>query len=318
MSEESRSSIIVGIVRASRLIFIFVVAVAGLALHSSAQILAEGFESATFPPAGWVVQNNSTIIGTNGNCWNRFTTTPWAPHTGVGHAGANFNCTSGANTISGWLIGPNVIFENGQRIRFWTRKGAVATDFPDRLELRLSTNGAGTFTGTTADSVGDFVTLLVSVNPTLVTGVYPTAFTEFTGIITGLPGPTSGRFAFRYYVTNGGPTGANSDIISIDDVVLQLAPTPAGVSVSGLVQSARGRGLADATVEITSFSGVTRRTTTSDFGYFTFEDVEVGQDYVLNVVSRRYSFVPQVVNVSDTITDLIFTPVSVKPSKIPF
>ena len=75
-------------------------------------------------------------------------------------------------------------------------------------------------TGTTSTDVGTFTTLVLSVNPTLVTGVYPTAFTQFTATVSGLPGVSSGRFAFRYFVTNGGPSGANSDIISIDDVLV--------------------------------------------------------------------------------------------------
>ena len=157
MSHENRSCTFIRVVSASRLIFIFIVAVAALALQLRAQILTEGFESTTFPPTGWVIQNASSPLGTNTNCWNRFTTTPWPPRTGVGHAGANFNCTAGAGTISGWLMGPETVFENGQLIRFWTRKGTT-DNFPDRLELRLSTNGASTSTGGTADSVGDFTT----------------------------------------------------------------------------------------------------------------------------------------------------------------
>ncbi|MBL0119825.1 MAG: hypothetical protein IPP89_12785 [Saprospiraceae bacterium] len=38
-----------------------------------------------------------------------------------------------------------------------------------------------------------------------------------------MPGAGCRRIAFRYFVTNGGPSGINSDIISIDDVVLTTA-----------------------------------------------------------------------------------------------
>lgn len=54
-------------------------------------------------------------------------------------------------------------------------------------------------------------------NPSLITGVYPTSWTKFTATVSGLAGPTSGRVAFRYFVTNGGPSGANSDYIGIDE-----------------------------------------------------------------------------------------------------
>jgi hypothetical protein len=192
---------------------------------AEAQQLTEGFELVTFPPTGWAVRNQSTTIGTNTTCWNRFTATPWAPNSGTGHAGANFNCTTGANTISGWLLSSQMTnLQNGQQVTFFTRKGAPDS-FADRLQLRLCLDttpdscGAAGSTGATSADVGNFTTLLVDVNPTLVLGVYPTAYTQFSATLSGLPaGPNSGRIAFRYFVTNGGPTGANSDIISVDDI----------------------------------------------------------------------------------------------------
>lgn len=198
-------------------------------LAAQAQQLTEGFEAATWPSPGddgtWIIRNQSTAIGTNTTCWNRFTTTPWTPHTGVGHAGANFNCTSGTNTISGWAISKQMTnLQNGNVVSFWTRKASPDT-FPDRLQLRLCIDtspdscGAAGSTGATSSDVGSFTTLLVDVNPTLVTGVYPTVFTLFSATLSGLPaGPNNGRIAFRYFVTSGGPSGANSDIMSIDDV----------------------------------------------------------------------------------------------------
>ena len=192
-----------------------------------AQQLTEGFENATFPPTGWIVRNQSAVIGSNPTCWNRFTTAPWAPNTGAGHAGGNFNCTSGANTISGWLIAaPLINLQNGQTVTFFTRKGDPDS-FADRLEVRLCLDatpdscGAAGSTGTTSTDVGSFTTLLTSVNPTLALGVYPVTYTMFSATLSGLPaGPNTGRIAFRYFVTNGGPSGANSDIMSIDDVAV--------------------------------------------------------------------------------------------------
>ncbi len=207
--------------------------------------LTEGFEG-TFPPAGWITRNQSTVIGTNTNCWNAFTTTPWAPNTGTGHAGANFNCTSGNNTISGWLLSSQLTaINNGDQVTFWTRTFDPAS-FADRLQVRLCVDvaagscGLAGSTGTLATDVGDFTVLLVDVNPTLTPTGYPSVFTQFTATITGLSGPSNGRIAFRYFVTSGGPSGANSDIISIDDVqvipaVLNYAATPAALTYSGLV-----------------------------------------------------------------------------------
>lgn len=198
-----------------------------VATAAPAQQLTEGFEG-TFPPASWLVRNQSAPVGTNIGCWNLFTgTTPWAAHAGANHTGANFNCTSGAGEISGWLItAPLASLQNGNQVSFWTRKGSPDS-YADRLELRLCLDttpdscGAAGSTGSAAGDVGSFTTLLLSVNPTLVLGVYPVVFTQYTATLSGLPAGTStGRVAFRYWVTSGGPSGSNSDIISIDDVLV--------------------------------------------------------------------------------------------------
>lgn len=78
--------------------------------------------------------------------------------------------------------------------------------------------------------MGDFTTLLLSINPTLLTNEYPEAWTQYTVTISGLPAPTSGRIAFRYFVTNGGSAGDNSNYIGIDNVV--YTPTDDGGSAS--------------------------------------------------------------------------------------
>ena len=94
------------------------------------------------------------------------------------------------------------------------------------MQVRISTNGASTNVGTTNISVGDFTTTVIDINPGLTTTGYPTVYTQYTFTISGLAGPTTGRIAFRYFVTNGGPTGTNSDAIAIDDFVYTPAGTP--------------------------------------------------------------------------------------------
>lgn len=197
---------------------------------AQAQQLTEGFEG-TYPPTGWIRRNQSTTIGGNTNCWNLFFpppgtggNEPWLAHGGNNHTGANFNCTSGDNTISGWFITPNMAaLQNGNQLTFWSRAGG---SFADRLQARLCLGaadacGAAGSTGATSTDVGTFTTVLLDINPTLLPTGYPTTFTQFSATLAGLPaGPNEGRIAFRYFVTNGGPTGANSNILSIDDVVV--------------------------------------------------------------------------------------------------
>jgi len=199
-----------------------------LGTNAFSQPFNESFNDiTTLVPGGWFMQNNSVPLGITG--WSQGVPTPTGPfnsNSGATNAyiTANFNnTTGGTGTISNWLLTPNRTFRNGDVLTFYTRVPGVGTIYPDRLEVRLSTNGASTNVGTGAAAFGDFSTLLLSVNPSLSTANYPTgypfAWTQLTVTISGLPAPTSGRIGFRYFVTAAGPTGTNSDYIGIDDVV---------------------------------------------------------------------------------------------------
>lgn len=108
------------------------------------------------------------------------------PNAADADVGANFNCTAGTGTISGWLVSPEILFNNGYEIKFWARIATADGSFPDRIELILFTSWASVNAGTTATSVGDFTTVLLSVNPDLLTTGYPEVYTEYTGTISGL------------------------------------------------------------------------------------------------------------------------------------
>jgi len=176
----------------------------------------------TLPGAGWALQNLSEPLGTTD--WFQGSPTTFPAHEGAPEAyiGANFNnTTGGTGVISNWLMTPEIELFNGTQMSFWTRVPSNA--FPDRLEVRLSTSGASTFAGASSTDVGDFDTLLLSIDPNL-EGNYPTDWTEFTVTVSGLAAPTSGRLAFRYFVTDAGPSGANSNYIGIDTVSV-IQPT---------------------------------------------------------------------------------------------
>jgi hypothetical protein len=186
----------------------------GASMRSS---FSEGFDDiTTLPAAGWALINNSAPVGTT-SWFQASATAPFPAHSGTAtsYIGANFNNTAGTGTISNWLLTPETALANGHTMSFWTRVPA-ASSWPDRLEVRLSTNGASQDIGTTATSVGDFTTILLSVNPDLTVGGYPDVWTQYTVTISGLAAPTTGRIAFRYFVTGGGPSGNNSNYIGID------------------------------------------------------------------------------------------------------
>lgn len=73
--------------------------------------------------------------------------------------------------------------------------------------------------------------------------------------------------------------------------------------------NAHGHGIRRAQVTLTDSNGTTRTAITGTFGYYRFDDVEVGQTYVVSVRSSRFGFASdtQVLSVNDEISDLTFT-----------
>lgn len=198
--------------------------------YLNAQVLqTQGFDltTAALVTAGWQITNVSEPLGTG--AWSIPYDVPTASSSfgglaRAGHAGGansfalvNYTSTTGAGLISNWLISPNITVQNGDVVSFWSRKGTDSTtDYPDRLEVRVS-SAATTLVPTTAASVGSFTTLGVSVNPTLLGAfLYPKVWTQYSFTVSGLTGQVPVKIGFRYFVSDGGPAGANSDIIGID------------------------------------------------------------------------------------------------------
>ena len=193
---------------------------------------SEGFtDITTLVPGGWFMQNNSQP-GPGLTGWFQGNTAVFDAQAGAptSYIGTNFNNGTGTSTLSNWLLTPPLTLQNGVVLSFWTRTTDTPT-FPDRLQVRMSTNGASTNVGSTATSVGDFTTVLLDINPTYTTSGYPNVWTQFTVTLSGIASPTSGRLAMRYFVENGGPSGVNSDFIGIDTLTITGAcgsgtPTP--------------------------------------------------------------------------------------------
>lgn len=206
-----------------------------------AQSFFQGFNG-TALPADWTATNESISPG------NPWTAGPGitdgdgnivvAPQEGDGFAITNYSATASTAatgaTISNWLISPTVTLQNGDTFSFFTTT-TPGSIYADRLQLRLSTAGGSVNVGATPDSVGDFAVSLLDINPTLADSGYPQTFTQYTATVSGLTAPTQGRFAFRYFVTDAGVSGNNSNIIGIDSVNYTAAvPEPATVAWLGL------------------------------------------------------------------------------------
>lgn len=202
-----------------RITFIMISAIIGLS-HTNAQVssLSEPFDSL---PSTWTNINNSEPVGTTSWFHPSDVIETFEAHSGdsTAYVAANFQNTSAndSGNISTWLLTPELSLVNGGVLKFWTRteEGSL---YPDRLEVRLSTNDSSIDVGTTDTSVGVFTTLLVSINDSLQVSGYPEEWTEYTIVLSGVAENSTGRIAFRYYVTDAGFTAINSSYIGLDDV----------------------------------------------------------------------------------------------------
>ncbi|MEO7363181.1 MAG: choice-of-anchor J domain-containing protein [Gemmatimonadaceae bacterium] len=195
--------------------------------------LTENFESfAALSVSGWVFQNNSNPLGSTS--WFQGNDGVFPAYNGPNNSyvAANFNNSSGTGDISNWMLTPLQTLANGSVFSFFTRGNQA--DFADRLELRMSTSGLSTFVGASTTSVGDFTTLLTTINSTLVPNGYPGDWTQVTATVSGLGASTTGRFAFRYFVPD---VSVNGDYIGIDAVryssSTSVVPEPSSMVLVG-------------------------------------------------------------------------------------
>ena len=92
--------------------------------------------------------------------------------------------------------------------------------------------------------------------------------------------------------------------------VVNAGATAAGANVSGRVLAGKGRGVYRAAVTVTNLTTQESRIVfTNPFGYFMFEDLPVGDNYVINVRHKRYGFAnngTRVFQLLGQIEDLVF------------
>ena len=188
-------------------------------VYNSPADFSEGFDDITLLPGqGWFFQNNSEPLGVTDWFQGNDGVFPSQAGATTAYIAANFNNSGSPGTISNWMLTPEMSMSDGDTLSFWTRTVTGST-FPDRLQVRLSTAGSSTNVGVGANDVGDFTTLLLDINPSLLQGGYPDDWAQYTITLSGLPGGMAdGRVAWRYFVTDAGPTGANSNYIGIDTV----------------------------------------------------------------------------------------------------
>jgi hypothetical protein len=203
---------------------------------------SEGFDTVSKAvDRGWVIANNTKPIGTMAWVQGFFYVSLYPGKLGISaynyvntggfagnnpsYAGADFimttaDCGSGNKaTCSNWLISPEVMMKDGDQLSFYTRTYKNPAASADRLEVRVNTANGTANVGTDSNSIGGFAKVILDLNPKYLldgAGSYPGEWTKYSATIAGVPVAKKSRIAFRYYVPNGGPLGANSVGVGID------------------------------------------------------------------------------------------------------
>ncbi|MFN2501791.1 MAG: M36 family metallopeptidase [Pyrinomonadaceae bacterium] len=108
--------------------------------------------------------------------------------------------------------------------------------------------------------------------------------------------------------SNSAPAGGGWSVDSIQFAGEFACSVPvSSVSISGKVLTPDGRGLRNAVVSLIDAQGVSRGVSTSTFGFYQFDNVKVGQSYIIAVSSKRYRFASRLQSVDAALTDVDFT-----------
>jgi hypothetical protein len=190
----------------------------------AATVLVENFDDvSTLGAAGWV-QLNTSSPAQPGDPWFQGNPGVFDAESGAAdsYIATNWLSAGPGGTVSNWLLLPELTLDGFTQVTFSTRS---AGSLPDRLEVRLSTNGGSTNTG-------DFSNLLFTLNPALTPGGYPSEWTQYTLDLGALLSTaTNGRLAFRYFIDNNFEQG---DYVGIDSLTVKPVPEPATLTLLGL------------------------------------------------------------------------------------
>jgi hypothetical protein len=85
-----------------------------------------------------------------------------------------------------------------------------------------------------------------------------------------------------------------------------LAPTAAAVSISGQIRTAHGSGITSVRLVLLNIAtGETFHAISSSFGHYRFDEITVGQTYILTIIAKRFVFEPntRIFTLLDELTD---------------
>lgn len=215
-------------------------------------------------------------------------------------------------------------------VRIGVEESAIGTGANQPLTVRVYTNSGGAFPAGTR-------TLIGTTNTTVAAGtlffqdiaVTAPAQPVATQIVVEIFTPSGIAANHRFFIGSnalgqsapsyisaancGAPNPTNVAAAGAPNMHALIAlvgnniPVAANASVSGRILASDGRGIRNARVSMTLPNGEIRTVLSSTFGYYRFDEIEVGQTVILNVNSKRFQFNPQIVSVTDNLDEVNFT-----------
>jgi hypothetical protein len=155
-------------------------------------------------------------------------------------------------------------------------------------------------------STGNYTNISNTYIPDATTG--PNLATLTTPVAALLPNAALGQAQvhIRIMTTNA---AANDEVVGIDDINISCSvATAANGSISGRV-TAGGRGITRTMVMLSGGNlNEPLYATTNSFGNYNFSDIPVGENYVVTVMSKKYSFANPsiVISLNENISDADF------------
>jgi len=179
-------------------------------------ILQENMDNvANLASSGWVFND---VDGAGSTSYFQGNNAVFGSYNGAStsYFGQNFNgAYGGGSLIDQWLITPAITSYRETTFSFWTRGAGGGWD--DHIYIYYSPSGSS--------NLSDFVLLRGRTT-------VPYSWTQFSETVTA-NGPV--RFAIRYYETDGGPAGDESNYFGIDAVQIVGNPVAAPISIWWIV-----------------------------------------------------------------------------------
>ncbi len=125
---------------------------------------------------------------------------------------------------------------------------------------------------------------------------------KFNFQVVGAAGTSSPLTFTDFFFNEGGPFDPID--VTVNGLITIVPASAAAASLSGRVVAQDGRPLPRIRVTLIDASGDVSQAISSVFGYYRFDDVQIGQSYLLQASSKSYLFVPKVVTLGDELNEI--------------